>query len=77
MKNSELKIKRSVCVLAQQHVWDGARCAVLPRVRLGWSRTSVCVLPTFAAAFPTLSEAGTAVLMSAPIRKRRRHCDSG
>lgn len=51
------------------------RCQVL--LRLGWSRTSACVLPTSAAAFPTLSEAGTAVQVAAPNGRRSGHCDSG
>lgn len=46
MKSAELKIKLCVCVLAQQHVWEGVQHTVLPNMRLGSRRTSVFRLPT-------------------------------
>lgn len=55
MKSTELKIKPCVCVLAQQHVWDGAWCAVLPSARPGSRGASVFTFPTSVLAFPTLS----------------------
>ena len=46
MKNTELKIKLSVYVLAQWHVWEGAQHAVLPSGSLGSRGTSVFRHPT-------------------------------
>lgn len=43
MKSAELKIKRSVCALAQQHVWDGARCAALPSAAEAGMEQNICV----------------------------------
>lgn len=65
MKSTELKIKLCVCVLAQQHIWEGVQRPVLPSMRPDQEQ-HLC------SGFLHYQEADRVVQMTSLIRRRRR-----